>query len=133
MRYLLRMIFVAGVVVPVMTYAQEKSITIEQALAIAQSYYEHDIEADQDYWLLTERTAQWEIFVDEEPSANWMHDCTIYKFPNTGDLAVDMVPEIIKPQPRIFPNESLQLLSMSVIVSKVYPGYVAGSAWTNCH
>ncbi|MBE6305031.1 MAG: hypothetical protein E7082_03810 [Bacteroidales bacterium] len=70
--------------------AQEKSITMEQALSIVQSYYEGQ---DVDYYLLTERTEQWEIFVDEVPFANWEHDCAIYTFLNTFNLAIDTIPQ----------------------------------------
>ena len=73
-----------------MLIAQDKSITQEQALSIVQSYYNG---LNVEYYALPERTTQWEFFVDEKPNANWEHDCAIYTFPNTFNLAIDTIPQ----------------------------------------
>ncbi|MBE6304792.1 MAG: hypothetical protein E7082_02550 [Bacteroidales bacterium] len=119
-RLILRIPFFIGLVMAFVANAQEKSISLEQAYEVVKGYYANYF--NQDYWLLAERTQQWEIFVDEMPEANWAHDCTIYKFPNTGDLAVDLVPEIIKPEPQIFPNEDVEPIAVSMAIYNVTPG-----------
>lgn len=121
-RYLLLSLTVFTLSIPFASKAQEKSITLEQALSIVKGYYEDDITGSEEYWLLTERPEQWEIFVDERPLANWMHECSIFKFPNTGDISVDMVPEIIKPEPLCPPDEPMELLSGCAFYSNTSPG-----------
>lgn len=131
---ILRIAVVVSLIVPLFADAQEKSISLDKALEIVQGYYENDLEANQNYYWLKERTEQWEIFVDEEPiAANWAHDCKIYKFPNTGNLAVDTVPEITQPWPRIPPNEEMELLSECVYAYRFSPGSIAKSSWTKFH
>lgn len=111
--------------------AQEKSITLEQALSIVQSYYEDNISGSEEYWLLTQRPAQWEIFVDEKPLANWAHECTIFKFPNTGDLTIDMTPEVIKPEPSFPPDEDMELLSGCAFYADVVAGQMSSLDTSN--
>lgn len=109
-------------ILPQLLNAQEKSITLDDAMAVLEEIYGDDY-FDKHFWLLAERTEQWEIFVDELPFyTNWGHDCTIYKFPNTGDLTVDLVPEIIKPQPQILPNEEIEPIALFTSVSDVVCG-----------
>ncbi len=130
-RYLLMLLTMFALTATGTVKAEDKSITLEQALAIVQSYYEDDITGSEDYWLLTERTKQWEIFVDEQPLANWGHDCSIFKFPNTGDASVDLVPEIIKPEPSCPPNEHMELLSGCAFYSNLSPGNMSSFDTSN--
>ncbi len=75
---------------------QEKSISLDKALEIVKKYYSNIFAVDI-FWL-EEFPEQWHLFVDEQRSANWSHDCTTYIFPNTGDLAIDTVPEVNIPE-----------------------------------
>lgn len=122
-RRTLSVLFGIGIFASVAIAAEtpEKSITIDDAMSVLKEYYDADF-FDKEFWLLAERTEQWEIFVDEMPHfANWAHDCTIYKFPNTGDPAIDLVPEIIKPNPAMPPNEEME--PIAVITGFTYVGY----------
>ncbi len=83
---------IAILILPQQLNAQEKSITLDKALEIVKRYYTNIFEVNI-FWL-EEFPEQWVLFVDEDPSANWAHDCSTYYFPNTGDLAVDTVPQV---------------------------------------
>lgn len=131
--FIMRISLVMALTFPFMAYAQEKSITLDEALSIVKTYYESNAEMQVDYYLLVERTSNWEIFVDENPMANWEHDCTIFKFPNTGNIAIDKVPEIIKPSPQMPPNEESELLSKCMFAHDRYPGQLAKTSWTKFH
>lgn len=113
--------------------AQEKSITLDEALSIVKTYYESNAEIQVDYHLLVERLSNWEIFVDEVPNANWAHDCKIFKFPNTGDVAIDRVPEITIPSPRFPPDERFVLLSGCRYAYNCEPGEIALIEWSEFH
>lgn len=100
---------IVGLVLPFGLCAQQKSISLDKALSIVQSHYENH--CDVDFYWLSDRTDHWGIFVDENPCANWAHECSIYTFSNTGYEDVDTIPVI--QHYMLPPNETMELVSVS--------------------
>lgn len=103
-RLVLFLILIMNFYLPFGLCAQQKSITLDKALSIVQGYYKNHYRIDF-YWL-SDRTDHWGIFADEQRDANWAHNCAMYIFPNTGDLAIDTVPEKIIPEFMLPPAET---------------------------
>lgn len=71
------------------SYAQiTKVITKSDALTIAQRQF---IGKDVDYYIRSNSSAVWNIFVDAEPMKGWQHDCYVLTIPKTSTASVSNI------------------------------------------
>lgn len=71
------------------SYAQiTKVITKNDALTIAQRQF---IGKDVDYYIRSNSSATWNIFVDAEPMKGWQHDCYVLTIPKTSTASVSNI------------------------------------------
>lgn len=117
------------VFVPATSKAEEREVSLDKVMSLLEQYYDMQF-FEKEFWLLTDRTEQWEIFVDEQPNAEWEHDCKIFKYPKMWDFTTDIVPQIIKPTPQCPPNEGMEPIALITCVDNVRYGELESQT---CH